>query len=248
PKDYHRSGYIPQGSIRTDGFLVQVMAFKLRERQDARFKRLAEEDMPSRITTTVAGVNGFLQEIRNVIKSEQDIKELWPGKDVDRMKILTLDGGQACVVGAFAHLPNGLGGKEKAEEGSSMDGIITTNQESTSLASQGSASVDPVPASASTFTSAQPPVTDSLVTISRPAYYNLAVKQKAVYQPTFRFRRWLENEKMATPQGDEEKSITYIETHLPPLRGQDASVIEYVRELEQVEQRLKRFYTGDDHR
>lgn len=248
PKDYHQKGYIPQGSIRTDGFLVQVMTFKLRERQDARFKRLAEEDMPSRITTNVAGVNGFLQEIRNVIKSEQDIKELWPGKDVDRMKILTLDGGQACVVGAFAHLPNGLGGKEKAEEGSSMDGIITTNQESTSLASQGSASVDPVPASASTFTSAQPPVTDSFVTISRPAYYNLAVKQKAVYQPTFRFRRWLEDEKMATPQGDEEKSITYIETHLPPLRGQDASVIEYVRELEQVEQRLKKFYTGDDHR
>lgn len=141
------------------------MAFKLCERQDARFKRLAEKDMPSRITTTVAGVNGFLQEIRSVIKSEQDIKELWPGKDVDRMKILTLYGSQACVIGAFAHLPNGLDGKEKVEEGSSMDGIITTNQESTSFASQGSASVDPVPASASTFTSAQPPVTDSLVTL-----------------------------------------------------------------------------------
>ncbi|KAG9067690.1 hypothetical protein KI688_011277 [Linnemannia hyalina] len=199
PKDYHHSGYIPQGSIRTDGFLVQVMAFKLRERQDARFKRLAEEDIPSRITTTVAGVNGFLQEIRNVIKSEQDIKELWPGKNVDRMEILTLDGGQACVVGAFAHLPNGLGGKEKAEEESSMDGIITTNQESTSLASQGLASVDAVPASASTITSAQPPVTDSLVTIRD--------------LPTITWR-----------------------------------VIEYVTELEQVEQRLKKFYTGDDHR
>ncbi|KAG9060878.1 hypothetical protein KI688_007947 [Linnemannia hyalina] len=173
PKDYHRGGYIPQGSIRTDGFLVQAMTLKLRERQDALFKRLAEEDMPSRITTAVAGVNGFLQEIRNVIKSEQDIKELWPGKDVDRMKILTLDGGQACVVGVFAHIPNDLDGK-KAEERSSMDGIITTNQESTSLASQGSASVDPVPASASTFTSAQPHVTDSPLTLSRPAYYNLA--------------------------------------------------------------------------
>ncbi|OAQ22581.1 hypothetical protein K457DRAFT_25963, partial [Linnemannia elongata AG-77] len=123
PKDYHHSGYIPQGSIRTDGFLVQVLTFKLRERQDARFKRLAEEDMPSRTTTTVAGTNSFLQEIRNVIRSEQDIRELWPGKDVDRMKILTLDGGQACVVGAFAHLPNDLDGKEKAEEDSSMDGI-----------------------------------------------------------------------------------------------------------------------------
>ncbi|KAG0251742.1 hypothetical protein BGZ95_006820 [Linnemannia exigua] len=31
PKDYYRSGYIPQGSIRTNGLLVQVMAFKLRE-------------------------------------------------------------------------------------------------------------------------------------------------------------------------------------------------------------------------
>ncbi|KAF9545620.1 hypothetical protein EC957_010705, partial [Mortierella hygrophila] len=179
PKDYHRIGYIPQGPIRTDGFLIKVMTFKLRERPDARFKRLVEQNMPSRITSTVAGVNGFLQEIRNVIKSGLNIKGLWPGKDVDRMKVLTLDRGQACVVGAFAHPPNGLNGKENAEEGSSMDEIITTNQESTSLASQGSASVDPVPASASTFTSAQPPVTDSLVTISRPACCNLAVKQKA---------------------------------------------------------------------
>ncbi|KAK3813604.1 MAG: hypothetical protein J3R72DRAFT_42573 [Linnemannia gamsii] len=201
------------------------MAFKLRERQDARFKRLPEEDMPSRITTAVAGVDYFLQEIRNVIKSEQDIEELWPGKDVDRMKILTLDGGQACVVGAFAHLPNGLNGKENAKEGPSMDGIITTNQESTSLTNQRPAILDPVPTSASTFTSTQPPVADSLVTPSSSAYYNLAIKQKAVYQPSFRFRRWLENEKMATSQG-EQKSIAHIETHLPPLRGQNASVVE----------------------
>ncbi|KAI8606022.1 hypothetical protein EDD21DRAFT_79589 [Dissophora ornata] len=251
PKDYHRSGYIPQGSIRTDGFLVQILAFKMRERQDARFKRLAEEDMPPRLTTTVAGVDYFLPEIRNVIRSEQDIKELWPGKDVDRMKILTLDGGQACVVGAFAHLPNGLAetgnGKEKAEGGSCMDGIITTNQESTGVANQGSVTLDPVPPSTSTSTSAQAPVMDPLVTPSRPAYYNLAVKQKAVYQPTFRFRRWLENEKLTIPEG-EEVSITDVETRLPPLRGPGASVVDYVRELEQVEQRLKKFYAGDDHR
>ncbi|KAG9067140.1 hypothetical protein KI688_011921 [Linnemannia hyalina] len=209
------------------------MTFKLRERQDARRKRLAEEGMPPSLTTTVAGVDYFLQEIRGVIKGEQDIKELWPGKDVDRMKILTLDGGQASVVGAFVHLPNGLtetyNGKEKAEEGSSMDGIITINQESTSLASQGSATLDPVPASASTLTSIQAPATDSLVTPSKPAYYNLAVKQKAVYRPTFRFRRWLENEKMTIPQGEEEESITYIATHLPLHRGPCASVVEYMR-------------------
>jgi len=108
--------------------------------------------------------------------------------------------------------------------------------------------MDPVPALTSTSTSSQAPVTDLLMAPSRPAYFNLAVKQKVVYQPTFHFRRWLENEKMTIPEGKgEEKSIMDIETHLPPLRGPGASIVEYVRELEQVEQCLKKFYTGDDH-
>ncbi|KAG0286046.1 hypothetical protein BGZ97_007569, partial [Linnemannia gamsii] len=82
---------------------------------------------------------------------------------------------------------------------------------------------------------------------SSTAYFNLAVKQKAVYQPVFRFRRWLEQERSLVPEKQEE-SIHHLESHLPPLRGQSASVIEYARELEEMEERLKSFYSGDDNR
>ncbi|KAF9284831.1 hypothetical protein BGZ88_009765 [Linnemannia elongata] len=246
PKDYHQKGYIPQGSIRTDGFRIQILAFKLRERQDARFKRLPEDDLPPRLTTTVAGSDGYLTEIRNVITSKDDIDKLWPGKNVDDMKIMTLDGGQACVVGGFAYLPKDLNdegkGKDKATGGSCMEGIAMTCQETTA-----ELMTDPSPAPDLVSTTVHDPVTDPRGDSSKPPFYNLAVKQKAVYQPVFRHRRWLENEKTVIPEGEEE-SVADIESRLPPLRGQSASIINYVEELEQVETRLKSFYAGDDNR
>ncbi|KAF9545850.1 hypothetical protein EC957_010478, partial [Mortierella hygrophila] len=75
-KEYHQKGYIPHGSIRTDGFRVQILTFKLRERQDARFRRLPEDDLPPRLTTTVAGSDYYLPEIRNVIQTKEDIDKL----------------------------------------------------------------------------------------------------------------------------------------------------------------------------
>lgn len=71
------------------------------------------------------------------------------------------------------------------------------------------------------------------------------MKQKAVYQPCFKFRRWLEGEKQTKQEGEQE-SIAEIESHLPPLKGQGASVFNYVTELEKVEQRLLEFYGGHD--
>ncbi|KAK5828979.1 hypothetical protein F5H01DRAFT_12584 [Linnemannia elongata] len=211
PKDYHQKGYIPHGSLRTDGFRLQLTAFKLRERQDARFRRLPEDDLPPRLTTTVAGSDYYLSEIRNVIQSKEDIAKLWPGKNVDDMKIVTLDGGQVCVVGGFAYLPKDL----------DVPDLVST----------------PV----------HDPVTDPRGDSSQPPFYNLAVKQKAIYQPVFRHRRWLESEKGVTPEGEEE-SVAELESRLPPLRGQSGSVMNYVEELELVETRLKKFYAGDDNR
>ncbi|KAF9290374.1 hypothetical protein BGZ88_007373, partial [Linnemannia elongata] len=276
PKDYNEKGYIPRGSIRCDGSRIQVLAFKVRERQDARFKRLPEEDLPPRLTSTVAGGDYFLQEIRNVIRTEEDIARLWPGKNVDNMKILTLDAGQACPIGAYAYLPNGLietdKGKEKANQGAAMEGVITTNLEPSVDATSGPSSMPDVASSSSraitadstsvsapspafdvAYTSAQEQATDPdpggapSSSSSSPVHFNLAIKQKAVYQPVFRFRRWLEHEKSLVPEGQDE-SIHSLESHLPPLRGHSASVIEYARELEEVEERLKTFYTGDHHR
>ncbi|OAQ31430.1 hypothetical protein K457DRAFT_136326 [Linnemannia elongata AG-77] len=192
------------------------------------------------------------------------------------MKILTLDAGQACPIGAYAYLPNGLietdKGKEKANQGAAMEGVITTDLEPSVDATSGPSSMPDVASSSSraitadstsvsapspafdvAYTSAQEQATDPdpggapSSSSSSPVHFNLAIKQKAVYQPVFRFRRWLEHEKSLVPEGQDE-SIHSLESHLPPLRGHSASVIEYARELEEVEERLKTFYTGDHHR
>ena len=81
----------------------------------------------------------------------------------------------------------------------------------------------------------------------RYMFFKLAVKGKAVYRPNFRFRRWLKNEKKATTDGEDE-SVHDIETTLPPLKGQKASVVNHVKELELVEWRLLVFYSGGDNR
>ncbi|KAG0355766.1 hypothetical protein BGX24_006552, partial [Mortierella sp. AD032] len=248
PKDYQAKGYLPRGSIRTNGFRVQILAFKIRERQDARYKRLPQEDLPDRMSSTVAGTEYYLTEIRNVIRTKEDVERLWPGKDIQRMRILTLDGGQACVVGAFAHLPMGLSSrdrdkskdKDNAGGGEGMEGVVSTSQEAAVEPSDPSQVSELISDPTTSQTTAKP------VEASAPAFFNLAVKQKAVYQPTFRFRRWEEDAKKAVPEGEED-SIRTIESHLPPLRGSASSIIDYVRELQQVEDRLKEFYAGDDH-
>jgi hypothetical protein len=248
PADYRRKNYLARGSIRTDGFRMQILAFKLRERQDARFKKRDDSDHLSRLKSTVAGVDYYLSEIRNIIRSEEDIKELWPGKNVHDMKILSMDAGQACVLGGFAHLPHGLDshgkGKEVAE-GTTMEGIISNSQDAVAILND-LETLDPGSASASAPMSAHTPNSDQPGTPPRDAFYNLAVKQKAIYQPIFRFRRWLEEEKKVVPDGQEE-SVSDIESRLPPFRGPGASVIQYVKELEQAEQRLKAFYAGNKH-
>ena len=84
-------------------------------------------------------------------------------------------------------------------------------------------------------------------TESEPAIFmNLSVNQKAVYQPTFRFRRWLESQKVAVPDGKIE-SMANIETRLPPLRGPSSNMFRYVDELKKVEARLLDFYTRINH-
>jgi hypothetical protein len=119
---------------------------------------------------------------------------------VEDIKTLTLDGGQACIFGAFAHLPDKLAkvseAKESAEVVSPMEGIVSTSQESvTSIAEQ-----DPTTITLATKDSPRTIATGQESTTTPtlspgPVFFNLAVKSKAVYQPTFRFRRWLEAEK-----------------------------------------------------
>ncbi|KAK3810548.1 MAG: hypothetical protein J3R72DRAFT_78820 [Linnemannia gamsii] len=232
------TGVRSEGSIRTNGIRVQLLAFKMRELQDVRYRRLPENRLPPRLTSTVGGTNYYFQEIRNVITSKDDIERLWPGINIEDIRTLTLDAGQACVIGGFAHLPAELSTKSKGKEPVKSDLPMVANQQP----AVGAVVQDPtLPATAQESATSAPMISP------QPVFFNVAVKSKAVYQPNFRFRRWLENEKKATPDGEDE-SVQDIETRLPPLKGQNASIVDYVKELELVETRLLEFYSGNDNR
>ncbi|KAF9109949.1 hypothetical protein BGX30_008189, partial [Mortierella sp. GBA39] len=178
PRTYATKGYVLRGSIRTNGFSIQLAAFKLRELQAVRFRRLPEDRLPPRLTTTVGGLDYYLTEIRNIVRTKEDVAQLWPNCAPDLIKILCLDLGQAYVVGAYASLPDSTRSndtsKGKNHAASTATDIPTT---STLVA-------------VTTLTSPQPQV-----------FYNLSVKQKAVSQPSFKFRRWTEEQKRVVPAG-----------------------------------------------
>ena len=104
PRTYNKRGYCLLGSIKTDGFRLQLTAFKLKELLSVRYRRLPAGVLPPRITSTVGGVDYYLTEVRNIIKTKQDVSDLW-GCEPEKIKILGLDLGQAFVVGASALLP-----------------------------------------------------------------------------------------------------------------------------------------------
>ncbi|KAG0010370.1 hypothetical protein BGZ80_001543 [Entomortierella chlamydospora] len=86
----------------------------------------------------------------------------------------------------------------------------------------------------------------SSTSVSNPAIcYNLAVNQKADYQPTFKCRRWLDEKKRIVPLG-EEGSISDTENRLPPLRGDGARFETCIKEFEQVQKRFDGFYNSDN--
>ncbi|GJJ77517.1 putative transposase [Entomortierella parvispora] len=211
PKDYTVKGYVSRGSILTDGFRVYLLAYKLRELQCVRYRRLPPDRLPPRISSTVGGTDSYLQEIRNVVKDDMDFEKLWPGARPTDIKILTLDAGQAFVVGAYAYLPGRNGA------------LSTTMDISVDLTRPTDAEQD------------------------GPVHLNLAVNQKAVMQPVFRYRRWLNTEKGVVTEA-EPSSISDIESNLPPLRGSQSSVEEYVRKIKEVEERLSTFYNGRNRR
>jgi len=188
---YHERGYVALGSIKTDGFKVQLLAYKLKELHCARYKRLPEHRLPPRLTSTVAGVDYFMTEIRNIIKTDDDVTRIW-NCNGDEIKILGIDLGQAFVVGVSAILP---------DQGDQEQQI----------------------------------------------FYNLAASQKAVYQPTLKFRHWSEQQKRAIPPGREE-SVADVESSLPPLRGPDADFQQHARALGECGQQLDTFYNGSRQR
>lgn len=68
---YKERGYIRRDSIRTDGFRVQRLAFKLRELQDVRYRRWSVDRLPPRLTSTIGGTDYYLTGIRNIITARR---------------------------------------------------------------------------------------------------------------------------------------------------------------------------------
>ncbi|KAF9342938.1 hypothetical protein BGX26_006588, partial [Mortierella sp. AD094] len=124
-------------------------------------------------TSTVGGTNYYLQEIRNVAKTKDDVTRLWPHCPPEKIKILCLDLGKALFVAVSAFLPdtdhpiNDKKGKERVTMTSAFPTTMTHRITAAS-------STDP---------------------LYPETYYNISVNQKAVYQPTFKFRRWTEEQK-----------------------------------------------------
>ncbi|KAG0007767.1 hypothetical protein BGZ80_004246 [Entomortierella chlamydospora] len=205
-------------TIQTDGFRLHLLAFKLKELNSVRYRRLPPSVLPSQITSTTADLDYCLTEIRNVVETQDDVTSIW-GCEPDQIKILGLDLGQACVLGASALLPpKGISRSEVRE-------IVRRKLNG------GNEDID-LGKSRNVSTSTQPPV----------VFHNLAVKQKAVYQPTFKYRRWLEDKKTDDKPGDGTESIIDIESNLPPLRGEDASFETYFKGFNKVKKRLDDFY------
>lgn len=211
PAAYAESGYVLRGSIRTDGFRLQTTAFKLNELHCVKYKRLHPDKLSgiSRLTSTLGGTDDFLTEIRNVVRTEQDVVDLW-NCDPHDIKILGIDLNQAVLVGASAILP-------RAEP------AVQPNTE-------------PSPSNVAEGEVIEVSMTES----PSHKYYNLACKQKAVYQPTFKYRRWLEQRKGKPTEGGE--FISHIESSLPHRHGPEASIRGYITREKEVEHDLGQFY------
>ncbi|KAG9070085.1 hypothetical protein KI688_009416 [Linnemannia hyalina] len=106
---------------------------------------------------------------------KQDVTQLW-SCDPKSTKILGIDLGQAFVVEANVILPT----REQLNVEQVQEPGATTMESSLS-------SIEAEE--------------DEEAEESSPKFFNLAVKQKAVYQPTFKHRRWLERRNAQTVEG-----------------------------------------------
>ncbi|KAI1313906.1 hypothetical protein EDD11_002406 [Mortierella claussenii] len=78
-------------------------------------------------------------------------------------------------------------------------------------------------------------------------YQNLVAKQKAVYQPTFEFRKWLEENRRIVPEGAN-LSVGDIESNMPALRGEGTDFASYAAYQEVHQQQLEYFYGRRYHK
>ncbi|KAF8923272.1 hypothetical protein BGZ58_003142, partial [Dissophora ornata] len=249
PRAYSQKSYLLRGSIKTNGHQLQVLAFKLRELSSVRYKRYSSDLLPDRLLSTTAGIDDPLTEVRNVFKTKDDVERLLgcTGEQVASISYLGIDPGQACVVGAYAYLPPGKEPKRghNRHRGRRKRGSRGRKPRGSRHGKHGKVKRD---------SRAE----------SSERHINLSAKQKAVYQPTFKHRRWMEAQKAkalketstqpaesSTPNNEsstkaEELSIRKIETEYPPLHGENADFDTYVQHRHAYEDELDNFYNSNN--
>ncbi|KAF9922743.1 hypothetical protein FBU30_007140 [Linnemannia zychae] len=169
---YKIHGFALKGSLKTNGHLVQLTAFKLHELQSVRYRRLAVDKMPNSLTSTIGGTNQYLKEIRNVVGTSGDVQKIWncPPDDV---AILALDLGTEGLVGSTVHLLSGIhdiNQMKRRKTWKTARGKRSKKQKK--RRSQTKCKLRPSPITAMNF--------------------DLFVKRRSVAQPTQRFQHWLE--------------------------------------------------------
>ncbi|KAF8932061.1 hypothetical protein BGZ58_007238 [Dissophora ornata] len=164
--DYTAKGYVPRGSIRTDGFRLHILAYKLHELSCVRYKRLPLDQLPSRLTSTLSGLDDPLTEIRKVIKTKEDVARFW-GCLPSEIKILAIDLGKESLVGASALL---LPRKSTASAVPTSTSVSQSTSSEPTAATKG-ASTTP----STTATNTQP--------MSKPASAGTATRPQTFFQP-----------------------------------------------------------------
>ncbi|KAF9312954.1 hypothetical protein BG006_004257, partial [Podila minutissima] len=179
PRSYSQKGYILRGSIKTDGYCVQLLALKVRELLSVQYKRYPSEVLPDQLLTTTAGTCDFLTEVRNVFQTKEDVERLLgcTADQADTISYLGIDLGQACVASAYSILPSDkepkIGGRRRHCGRKKRGSRGRKNRGS----GRGRVTKD--------------------TRVGGERHINLAAKQKAVAQPTLKHRAWMEAQKNA---------------------------------------------------
>ncbi|KAF9538389.1 hypothetical protein EC957_006861 [Mortierella hygrophila] len=157
-------------------------------------------------------------EIPNVLICKKDIERLWPGVDVKDIRTLILNAGQPCIFGAFAHLLEEI---EKKMRGKEVAKDLSPSD------MEGVVATGPLdPASVSTSSVSSASTMASLLTPLDTSGGSSICKECLIAIH------------LVSALHDQPSPVTKT--------GPSASAIDYIKEVEQVEERLKAFYDGPD--
>ncbi|CAO3571066.1 unnamed protein product [Mortierella alpina] len=214
---------------RSDGYNLQLLAYKVRELNAVKYKRYSPALLPDRMLSTTAGTGDYLTEVLNVFKTPADVKRLLgcTPNEVDQVSYLGIDLGQAFIVGAHAYLPANKNPrlsrrrkpKKRGSRGRRKRVARPTLRHRTWMEQQKCADVKPRPSSLTTNTESAAPSTPNQPLSSDTAE--------------------------ATP---EVLSLRDIESAMPHLRGDGANFHDHAQYRKEHEDHLASFYNGKRHR